>query len=168
MRSIYFSFKAHLHFISRNLLNKNCQNCSCQQGICEHICSEDFPAPPIQSARIKTNGTFAFRYGRIEVRAIMPTGDWLFPAIWLMPTHNVYGGWPRSGEIDVMETQGNEHFEHTNGEPVPVSPEGFSTASTLHFGPNGSSSAWRTAHFMRGIENRWDWHLYQLEWTPGT
>lgn len=84
-----------------------------------------------------------------------------------MPTHNVYGSWPRSGEIDVMETQGNEHFEHTNGEPVSIPPDGFSKTSTLHFGPDGRSSAWRTAHFTCEMEDRWGWHLYQLEWTPG-
>ncbi|XP_054085747.1 gram-negative bacteria-binding protein 2-like [Zeugodacus cucurbitae] len=41
--------------------------------------------PPVNSARITTNGTFSFTYGRIEINAILPKGDWLFPYIMLMP-----------------------------------------------------------------------------------
>ena len=64
--------------------------------------------PPIQSARLTTNGTAAIRYGRVEVRARMPTGDWLWPAVWMMPRDSVYGEWPRSGEIDIFENSGNQ------------------------------------------------------------
>lgn len=143
---------------------------SCQAGICEHTCSAEYPAPPVQSARIKTNGTFSFRYGRVEVRARTPTGDWLFPAIWLMPTHNKYGMWPRSGEIDVMESRGNVDLVNGNAVEEQVGVEQF--ASTLHFGPDGGHSAWRTAHFLRnsecGAADSWNkrFHSYQIEWRP--
>ena len=53
------------------------------------------------SARL--NSKFAFTYGRIEVRAKLPTGVGTWPAIWMLPTHNTYGNWPKSGEIDIME-----------------------------------------------------------------
>lgn len=45
-------------------------------------------------------------YGRIEVRAKLPEGRGIWPAIWMMPTHSKYGSWPRSGEIDLMEFLG--------------------------------------------------------------
>uniref|UniRef100_A0A1B0D530 Uncharacterized protein n=1 Tax=Phlebotomus papatasi TaxID=29031 RepID=A0A1B0D530_PHLPP len=61
---------------------------------------------PIRSARVRTVNSFAFRYGRIEVQARIPSGDWLWPAIWLMPKYNAYGTWPASGEIDLMESRG--------------------------------------------------------------
>lgn len=64
--------------------------------------------PPVQSARLTTKGTAAIRYGRVEVRARMPTGDWLWPAVWMMPRDEVYGEWPRSGEIDIFENDGNQ------------------------------------------------------------
>ena len=45
-----------------------------------------------------------WRYGRVEVRAKPPRGQGSFPAIWMLPTDNVYGGWPHSGEIDIFES----------------------------------------------------------------
>jgi hypothetical protein len=50
--------------------------------------------PPVQSARITTNFSRTIKYGRVEVRAKMPTGDWIWPAVWMMPKDSVYGPWP--------------------------------------------------------------------------
>ena len=41
---------------------------------------------PIRSARLRSINSFSFKYGRVEVRAKLPTGDWLWPAIWMLPT----------------------------------------------------------------------------------
>jgi len=60
------------------------------------------------SARMVTKNKGDWKYGRIDVRAKMPIGKGLWPAIWMLPTDNVYGGWPRSGEIDIMEYLGDE------------------------------------------------------------
>lgn len=60
------------------------------------------------SARINSAGKADFKYGRVDVRAQMPTGQGIWPAIWMLPTDNVYGGWPNSGEIDIMELVGHE------------------------------------------------------------
>ena len=62
---------------------------------------------PIRSARIRTAESFNFRYGRVEVKAQLPRGDWLWPAIWLLPTTNQYSTWPASGEIVIMDSRGN-------------------------------------------------------------
>ena len=64
--------------------------------------------PPVRSARLTTKGKKSIRYGMVEVEAKLPKGDWLWPAIWMMPEESVYGVWPRSGEIDIMESRGNE------------------------------------------------------------
>ncbi|WP_239494909.1 glycerophosphodiester phosphodiesterase family protein [Pedobacter yulinensis] len=58
------------------------------------------------SARLVTKGKFDWKYGRVEVRAMLPKGKGLWPAIWMLPTAWKYGGWPKSGEIDVMEHVG--------------------------------------------------------------
>ena len=57
--------------------------------------------PPVKSARLSTKGHYSIRYGKVEVRAKLPRGDWLWPAIWMLPVNNTYGPWPLSGEIDV-------------------------------------------------------------------
>ena len=54
---------------------------------------------PYTSARINSRLKGDFKYGRIEVRAKMPFGQGAWPAVWMMPTDSVYGGWPKSGEI---------------------------------------------------------------------
>ena len=48
-----------------------------------------------------------FRYGWFEVRARVPAGRGLWPAIWMSPNDRVYGRWPASGEIDLMEVRGD-------------------------------------------------------------
>ncbi len=60
------------------------------------------------SSRMVTKNKGDWRYGRIDVRAKLPVGQGMWPAIWMLPTDNVYGGWPRSGEIDIMENIGSE------------------------------------------------------------
>ncbi len=63
--------------------------------------------PPVMSARIHTRGHYAIQYGRVEITAKLPRGDWLWPALWMLPVDDKYGPWPRSGEIDIMEARGN-------------------------------------------------------------
>ena len=56
---------------------------------------------PYSSARMVTKGKAAWKYGRIDVRAKLPQGQGTWPAIWMLPEDNVYGGWAMSGEIDI-------------------------------------------------------------------
>lgn len=78
------------------------------------------------SARIVTKQKAAWEYGYIEVRAKLPQGVGTWPAIWMLPEQNNFGGWPKSGEIDIMEHVGydpgvvhgtvhTEAFNHTKG-----------------------------------------------------
>lgn len=93
-----------------------------------------YTIPPVRSARLTTKGTKTIRYGRVEVVAKMPQGDWLWPALWMMPQDDVYGGWPRSGEIDIAESRGN-------GADYPLGGRDTYT-STLHWGPTTSLNAY--------------------------
>jgi beta-glucanase (GH16 family) len=118
------------------------------------------------SARLRTVNSFAFKYGFIEVRAQNPTGDWLWPAIWMMPKTNVYGQWPVSGEIDIMETRGNLNLT-LNDVNIGVEQVGH----TLHFGPTEALNAWPTTTFTKNTEPGEGWnnnfHNYQMEWNEG-
>jgi len=58
------------------------------------------------SVRLITKGKGDWLYGRFEVRAKLPSGRGIWPAIWMLPTDWAYGEWPASGEIDIMEHVG--------------------------------------------------------------
>lgn len=65
------------------------------------------------SARIKTQGLFAQKYGRFEARIKTPHGPGIWPAFWLLGENIQTVGWPQCGEIDIMELRGQEpHIIH--------------------------------------------------------
>ncbi|MFC4597092.1 glycoside hydrolase family 16 protein [Cohnella hongkongensis] len=72
----------------------------------ETVETEDGRTFAYTSARLDTRDRFSYRYGKLVVRAKLPVGQGLWPAVWLMPQHSAYGPWPASGEIDVMEAKG--------------------------------------------------------------
>jgi Glycosyl hydrolases family 16 len=85
---------------------------------------------PVRSARLSTKGSRWIKYGKVEVVAKLPVGDWLWPAIWMMPVNDTYGPWPASGEIDICESRGNA-INYPQG--------GVNTySSTLHWGNSTS------------------------------
>jgi beta-glucanase (GH16 family) len=67
---------------------------------------EDFEGKKYTSARLVTRTKGDWTYGRVEVKAKLPDGIGMWPAIWMLPTDWAYGGWPESGEIDIMENLG--------------------------------------------------------------
>ena len=112
---------------------------------------------PVKSAAMRTVNSFSFKYGKVEIRAKMPRGDWLWPAFWLLPQESQYGNWPTSGEIDIMETRGN---------PPSYQPGGYDTfGSTLHWGPAWNADAWSKTHAeKKGTDLTADFHIYGLIW----
>ncbi|HZL09299.1 MAG TPA: glycoside hydrolase family 16 protein [Prolixibacteraceae bacterium] len=67
---------------------------------------EDFEGKNYTSARLVTRTKGDWLYGKVEVRAKLPEGKGMWPAIWMLPTDWKYGDWPDSGEIDIMENLG--------------------------------------------------------------
>lgn len=67
---------------------------------------ENYSGKEYTSARLRTKDKGDWLYGRIEVSAKVPTGRGTWPAIWMLSTDWSYGGWPESGEIDIMEHVG--------------------------------------------------------------
>ena len=65
---------------------------------------ESYAGYEYTSARLRTMNRREFLYGRIEARMILPSGQGLWPALWMLPTNSPYGGWAASGEIDIMES----------------------------------------------------------------
>nr|CAD7204296.1 unnamed protein product [Timema douglasi] len=82
--------------------------------------------------------------------------------MWLLPKDSVYGGWPRSGEIDMIESRGNRQLTVDNGN-IGVQ----QVASTLHWGPSTSSDAFMHATASKNNNAGYasDFHVYRVEWT---
>jgi hypothetical protein len=116
--------------------------------------------PPVLSGRITTRPGATIKYGRIEVTAKLPAGDWLWPAIWMMPVDSVYGAWPQSGEIDIAESRGNNYTYPQGGNNI--------VSSALHWGPNPANDAfWRTNVKRPALHTTYsaDFNTFGIEWS---
>jgi serine/threonine-protein kinase len=103
------------------------------------------------SARLKTQGKFAFEYGRAEARIRIPYGQGIWPAFWMLGADTRRKGWPACGEIDIMENIGREP-DTVHGT---VHGPGYSGAHGI--GKPFQIAAGRFAD---------DYHIYAVEWTP--
>jgi beta-glucanase (GH16 family) len=105
--------------------NGRAENVSVQNGLLTlKVNRESFGGRNYTSTRL--NSTMGWTYGRMELRARLPKGNALWPALWMYPDKDTYGGWPKSGEIDIMEnwswdvsgiyaTVHTEAYNHTIG-----------------------------------------------------
>ena len=105
------------------------------------------------SASINTLGKVGWKYGRIEVKAKLPHGGGIWPAIWMMGTNRTEVGWPKCGEIDIMEFIGNQ--------PKDI-------YGTMHY-PDPNSKANKSNGNKVVAENlEDDFHVYAIEWNEKT
>jgi beta-glucanase (GH16 family) len=112
---------------------------------------EEYNGKHYTSARLNTDHKKDWLYGRVDVRAKLPKGQGLWPAIWMLPTDWVYGGWPASGEIDIMEELGHE--------PAKI-------YGTVHWGENGQHLSSGDYYVLPGGKRfSDDFHLFTLEWS---
>ncbi|HKI69199.1 MAG TPA: glycoside hydrolase family 16 protein [Verrucomicrobiae bacterium] len=106
------------------------------------------------SARMKTEEFFAQKYGRFEFRARVPAGQGFWPALWLMPEHSPYGGWPRCGEIDIMENRGSSSAV---------------VQGSVHFaGPDGGHLQATGLYTFQQNNGATNFHTYVLDWTTNS
>lgn len=120
---------------------------------------------PFSSARMVTRGKAAWKYGKIEVRAALPQGQGTWPAIWMLPEDNVYGGWARSGEIDILEAVnlGVECPAEKGCEPG-----GENTIlGTLHFGGGWPDNAFASTEIAYPEVLDGGYHTFGIEWGEG-
>ncbi|TJZ62274.1 glycoside hydrolase family 16 protein [Sphingobacterium olei] len=112
---------------------------------------EDFEGLAYTSARLVSRGKADFLYGRFEVKAKVPTGRGTWSAVWMLPTDWAYGGWPNSGEIDILEHVGYDL--------------GVVHISTHTKDYHHSIGTQKTA--TKAIQNpSTEFHLYRVDWTP--
>lgn len=102
------------------------------------------------SARLISKGKGDWKYGRIEIRAKLPSGTGTWPAIWMLSTEDRYRGWPRSGEIDIME--------HVGYDPDTI----FGTVHTEAF--NGMIGTQVGGNIYNPNVEK-EFHTYSIDWT---
>lgn len=113
--------------------------------------SENLSGSSYTSARLKSENKFEFTYGKVEVRAKLPTGGGTWPAIWMLGQNYATNTWPACGEIDIMEHKGNEQNK---------------IYGTLHYpgnsGGNGNSNSTMIANAST------QFHVYKTIWSPSS
>lgn len=105
------------------------------------------------SARIKTANKVKFTYGIVEAKITLPAKQGMWPAFWMMPNDSEYGGWPHSGEIDIMEANGRNE----NG-----------SSSAIHYSMPGGAHTYvtgynnmKTREYTSSITEP---HVYKVDW----
>ncbi|MFM9074879.1 MAG: family 16 glycosylhydrolase [Bacteroidota bacterium] len=107
---------------------------------------------PYTSTRLVSRGKAEWLYGRFEIRAQLPTGKGTWPAIWMLPSENKYGTWPKSGEIDIME--------HVGYDPGVVH-------GTLHSEKYNHLKQTQKEGITRpGADIQKNFHVYSIDWEP--
>ena len=116
---------------------------------------------PFSSGRIMTRNKGDWKYGRIEARMKLPTGQGLWPAFWMLPTDYAYGGWAASGEIDIMEAinlaMTCETCEGGREDRV---------YGTLHYGGQWPKNEYTGNEFHLPVPAG-GFHTYRVEWSQG-
>ncbi len=113
--------------------------------------SESFGGRGYTSSRMITKGKQSFVYGRIDIRAILPEGQGLWPALWMLGENIDEVGWPKCGEIDIMEMVGGNNRENT-------------VHGTTHW-DNGGSYASYGGDVTKNEGTFGDsWHVFSIIW----
>lgn len=112
---------------------------------------------PFTSARLSTQGKASWLYGKVQIRARLPQGQGTWPAIWMLPEDWAYGGWARSGEIDIMEAV-------NLGQPCPTCEGGTENRvlGTIHFGGEPPRNRYITEE--TALADPTAFHTYEVEW----
>ena len=114
---------------------------------------ESFMGANYTSVRMRTLGKGDWTFGRFEMRAILPEGQGLWPAFWLLFSEETYGGWAASGEIDIMELTGDE-------------PE--TIFGTIHYGGEFPANTFTGSDFtLPSGKFSDDFHVFAVEWEYG-
>jgi beta-glucanase (GH16 family) len=120
----------------------------------ENYTGTDGIARNYTSARLKTQNLFAQAYGRFEARIKIPRGQGIWPAFWMLGNDITQNGWPKCGEIDIMENIGREPGIIHGSLHGPSSVAPTSDRTSTIFLPAGQNYAD-------------DFHVYAIEWEPG-
>lgn len=112
---------------------------------------EDFGGKNFTSSRIKTQGKQAFQYGRIDIRAALPQGQGIWPALWMLGSNFPTVGWPACGEIDIMEMIGGAGKDNT-------------VHGTIHWGHAGQYATYGDSYSLDNGIFADRFHVFSIVW----
>lgn len=125
------------------------ENVIVQNGILKITAKkESYQGAEYTSTRMKTQGKFSFKYGRVEIRAKLPSGGGTWPALWMLGSNISTVGWPACGEVDIMEHAGNR--------------QGI-VQSAMHTPSSYGNTSNLGAQTLGDISTAF--HVYAVEWT---
>lgn len=109
---------------------------------------ENFNGSQYTSTRMKTQDKYEFTYGKVEIRAQLPSGEGTWPALWMLGANFDVISWPGCGEIDIMEHVGNDQNVIHSSLHSPSSFGGTVNTGTIT---------------VNGVSD--EFHVYEVEWT---
>lgn len=126
---------------------------------------EAFEGMEYTSSRIVTQGKQEFRYGRIDIRAALPKGQGIWPALWMLGGNFSTAGWPSSGEIDIMEMVGGNTIEGQRGDRV--------VHGTLHWSNGGQYASYGSGNAGGGNtletgDYSEEFHVFSIGWNEAS
>jgi len=122
---------------------------------------------PYTSARLRSKYKGDWKYGRFEISAKLPQGQGTWPAIWMLPTDWVYGGWAGSGEIDIMEAVNLGAQSDAAG--ASAGDKETRVHGTLHYGRAWPDNVYSGIGYALpdDVNPADDFHVYAIEWQAG-
>jgi beta-glucanase (GH16 family) len=116
------------------------------------------------SARLKSQGLFSFKYGRVEAKMMLPESQAMWPAFWALGNNIATIAWPQCGELDIMEhIDGTNPPAYAGGQPL-----GYDwIAGSVHGGASGSTEENGTQQYHPAGFSAAAWHTYGMIWTKG-
>jgi hypothetical protein len=118
--------------------------------------SETFNTQDYTSTRLKTQGIKSWKYGRIDVRAALPYGKGIWPAIWMLGDNITTQSWPACGEIDIMEMIGGEGVNDRTAH------------GTAHWSANGTHAQYGSSTSLSSGKLADEFHVYSIVWNQNS
>jgi beta-glucanase (GH16 family) len=118
--------------------------------------SETFNAQDYTSTRIKTQGLKSWKYGRIDIRAALPYGKGIWPALWMLGDNITTASWPACGEIDIMEMIGGDGANDRTAH------------GTAHWSDNGSHAQYGASTSLSSGKLADEFHVYSIVWNQNS
>ena len=117
---------------------------------------ENFGGQSYTSSRIKTQGIKSFKYGRVDIRAALPYGKGIWPALWMLGDNITTASWPACGEIDIMELIGGGSYNNRT------------VHGTIHWDNNGSYASYGGNNSLSSGIFAEEFHVFSIVWTSSS